>query len=213
MSITKEFDTITAISTPFRWRCYWYCSPIWNRCYLLLLQSFQRKKSRIGCFTYYQLRPYRRKMMKPLMKSWSVLCVRQRPLRVRDVVEINTHGGLLWPMKFFNFLIRSGARMAEPGEFTKRAFWMVVWTWPRPKLLWIWFVLRLIRLWPVAVSQLDGSLQDLINNTRQEILNTLAQVEGILITQSMMMLKKLPQLLSVKNARVPGTSRKSSCYC
>lgn len=39
-----------------------------------------------------------------------------------DVVEINTHGGVLVTKKVLSLVIKSGARMAEPGEFSKRAF-------------------------------------------------------------------------------------------
>lgn len=39
-----------------------------------------------------------------------------------DLLEINSHGGRLVTRKILNLLLRSGARLAEPGEFTKRAF-------------------------------------------------------------------------------------------
>ena len=39
-----------------------------------------------------------------------------------DIVEINTHGGIIPTNNVLNLLIKNGARMAEPGEFTKRAF-------------------------------------------------------------------------------------------
>lgn len=39
-----------------------------------------------------------------------------------DVVEINTHGGYRAVTAVLNTIIKNGARMAEPGEFTKRAF-------------------------------------------------------------------------------------------
>src|SRR5512136_1189345 len=39
-----------------------------------------------------------------------------------DVVEINCHGGLLPLRKILELVLRNGARLAEPGEFTKRAF-------------------------------------------------------------------------------------------
>ncbi|VNX03964.1 tRNA modification GTPase TrmE [Streptococcus pneumoniae] len=73
--------------------------------------------------------------------------------------------------------IREGARLAEPGEFTKRAFLN-----GRVDLTQAEAVMDIIRAktdkaMNIAVKQLDGSLSDLINNTRQEILNTLAQVE------------------------------------
>ena len=39
-----------------------------------------------------------------------------------DVIEINSHGGMLVMNQILELLIKSGCRMAEPGEFTKRAF-------------------------------------------------------------------------------------------
>jgi len=39
-----------------------------------------------------------------------------------DVVEINCHGGIATTNKILELLIKKGCRLAEPGEFTKRAF-------------------------------------------------------------------------------------------
>ena len=39
-----------------------------------------------------------------------------------NIVEINTHGGIAATNKVLELLLRNGARLAEPGEFTKRAF-------------------------------------------------------------------------------------------
>ena len=39
-----------------------------------------------------------------------------------DVVEINTHGGIATTNKVLELCLTNGARLAEPGEFTKRAF-------------------------------------------------------------------------------------------
>ena len=39
-----------------------------------------------------------------------------------DVVEINCHGGIVVVNQILQLLLREGARLAEPGEFTKRAF-------------------------------------------------------------------------------------------
>lgn len=94
-----------------------------------------------------------------------------------DVVEINTHGGIVPTNKVLQLLIGSGARMAEPGEFTKRAFLN-----GRIDLTEAESVMDLIRAktdkaMQVAVNQLDGNLNHLISNLRQEILDALAQVE------------------------------------
>ena len=45
-----------------------------------------------------------------------------RTFTTEDVVEINCHGGIMTTKKVLELLIRKGCRLAEPGEFTKRAF-------------------------------------------------------------------------------------------
>jgi tRNA modification GTPase TrmE len=94
-----------------------------------------------------------------------------------DVVEINCHGGIVATNRILQLLLAVGARMAEPGEFTKRAFLN-----GRIDLTQAESVMDLIRAktdqaMKVALTQLDGNLQHLIKNLRQEILQVLAQVE------------------------------------
>lgn len=94
-----------------------------------------------------------------------------------DVVEVNCHGGLLVTNQILELILANGARMAEPGEFTKRAFLN-----GRLDLSQAEAVMDIIRAKTdkskqVAVNQLDGSLSRLIRQFRQEILNVLAKVE------------------------------------
>lgn len=94
-----------------------------------------------------------------------------------DIIEINCHGGIVATNKILQSLLGHGARMAEPGEFTKRAFLN-----GRIDLTQAESVMDLIRAktdraMQIAVDQLDGSLTNLIKNLRQEILNVLANVE------------------------------------
>ena len=94
-----------------------------------------------------------------------------------DIVEINCHGGIVAINRVLQLVLRMGARLAEPGEFTKRAFLN-----GRIDLSQAEAVMDLIRAktdksMQLAMRQLDGQLSNLIQNLRQEILNTLAQVE------------------------------------
>ena len=94
-----------------------------------------------------------------------------------DIVEINTHGGIVSVNKVLETVLQNGARLAEPGEFTKRAFLN-----GRIDLSQAEAVMDVIRAktdkaMHMAVTQLDGNLSRLIKNLRQDILNTLAQVE------------------------------------
>ena len=94
-----------------------------------------------------------------------------------DIVEINCHGGIVAINRVLQLVLRMGASLAEPGEFTKRAFLN-----GRIDLSQAEAVMDLIRAktdksMQLAMRQLDGQLSHLIQNLRQEILNTLAQVE------------------------------------
>lgn len=94
-----------------------------------------------------------------------------------DIVEINCHGGIVVTNEVLQLILAAGARMAEPGEFTKRAFLN-----GRIDLTQAESVMDLIRAKTdsalhVALQQLDGNLHHLIKNLRQDILQVLAQVE------------------------------------
>ncbi|WP_102335211.1 tRNA uridine-5-carboxymethylaminomethyl(34) synthesis GTPase MnmE [Salimicrobium jeotgali] len=94
-----------------------------------------------------------------------------------DIVEINCHGGLVSVNRVLEIVLAQGARLAEPGEFTKRAFLN-----GRIDLSQAEAVMDLIRAktdraMNVALKQMDGRLSGLIQNLRQKLLETLAQVE------------------------------------
>ncbi|ELK46787.1 tRNA uridine-5-carboxymethylaminomethyl(34) synthesis GTPase MnmE, partial [Halobacillus sp. BAB-2008] len=94
-----------------------------------------------------------------------------------DVVEINCHGGLVSVNRLLEIILASGARLAEPGEFTKRAFLN-----GRIDLSQAEAVMDLIRAktdraMNVALKQMDGRLSKLIQDLRQKLLETLAHVE------------------------------------
>lgn len=94
-----------------------------------------------------------------------------------DVVEINCHGGVVAVNRVLNLVLREGARLAEPGEFSKRAFLN-----GRIDLSQAEAVMDLIRAktdkaMNVALNQMEGKLSRLIGELRQALLETLAQVE------------------------------------
>jgi tRNA modification GTPase len=94
-----------------------------------------------------------------------------------NIVEINCHGGLVSVNKVLQLVLNNGARLAEPGEFTKRAFLN-----GRIDLSQAEAVMDLIRAktdraMNVAIGQMEGRLSNLIRKLRQEILETLAHVE------------------------------------
>ena len=94
-----------------------------------------------------------------------------------DVVEINCHGGIAATNKILETMILNGARLAEPGEFTKRAFLN-----GRIDLVEAEAVMDLVnskteKARVQAINQLDGRLTGIIRKFRQELLELLANVE------------------------------------
>lgn len=96
---------------------------------------------------------------------------------LEDVVEINSHGGILVVNKVLQVVLNNGARLAEPGEFTKRAFLNGRIDLSQAEAVMDMIRAKTDRAMHVAVDQLDGQMARLIRDLRQKILDTLAQVE------------------------------------
>jgi tRNA modification GTPase len=95
-----------------------------------------------------------------------------------DVVEISGHGGVGVMARVLEALVSAGARLAEPGEFTKRAFLN-----GRLDLSQAEAVIDLIHAHTAAshrqaLAQLEGRLSQVIGAMREELLEILAYVEG-----------------------------------
>ncbi|MFC7395118.1 tRNA uridine-5-carboxymethylaminomethyl(34) synthesis GTPase MnmE [Scopulibacillus cellulosilyticus] len=127
-----------------------------------------------------------------------------------DVVEINCHGGLMSVNRVLELTLSKGARLAEPGEFTKRAFLN-----GRIDLSQAEAVMDLIRsktdrAMNVAMGQMEGRLSKLVQSLRQTLLEIIASVEvnidypeydaeeitnGILLEKAQMVRDKIEELL------------------
>ena len=97
-----------------------------------------------------------------------------------DVVEIDCHGGILVTKKVLDALLSAGARLAEPGEFTKRAFLN-----GRIDLSQAEAVIDVINAkndyaLKSSVNQLDGKLSAKIKEIREILLNNVAFIEAAL---------------------------------
>ena len=94
-----------------------------------------------------------------------------------DTVEINCHGGISTTNKVLELLLNNGCRLAEPGEFTKRAFLN-----GRIDLIEAEGVMDLInskteKARNLAINQLSGTSSEFIKKLRKEIVEILANIE------------------------------------
>ncbi|MCQ1519565.1 tRNA uridine-5-carboxymethylaminomethyl(34) synthesis GTPase MnmE [Staphylococcus aureus] len=94
-----------------------------------------------------------------------------------DIIEINCHGGILTINRVLELTMTYGARMAEPGEFTKRAFLNGRIDLSQAEAVMDFIRSKTDRASKVAMNQIEGRLSDLIKKQRQSILEILAQVE------------------------------------
>ncbi|MDD3453278.1 MAG: tRNA uridine-5-carboxymethylaminomethyl(34) synthesis GTPase MnmE [Bacilli bacterium] len=94
-----------------------------------------------------------------------------------DIIEINCHGGIATTNKVLELLIENGCRLAEPGEFTKRAFLN-----GRIDLTEAEGIMNLINsktetARKLFINQLSGRVSNKIEKIRQDIIEVLANIE------------------------------------
>ena len=94
-----------------------------------------------------------------------------------DIVEINCHGGIIATNRILETMLNNGARLAEPGEFTKRAFLN-----GRINLVESESVMDLIESKTndarrLAISTLQGNITQLIREYRSTLKDLLSQIE------------------------------------
>ena len=97
-----------------------------------------------------------------------------------DIVEINCHGGSLVTRRVLEAVLKTGARIAQPGEFTKRSFLN-----GRIDLTQAEAVIDLIESKTelsrqAAVNQLEGRLKTAVREMREEILDMIASIEAVI---------------------------------
>ena len=94
-----------------------------------------------------------------------------------DIIEINAHGGIATTNKILQLLLQNGCRLAQPGEFTKRAYLN-----GRIDLMQAEGIMDLInsktdKMRELAISQVGGNISKMIKDIRQTIIEVLANIE------------------------------------
>lgn len=176
-----EFDTIAAISTPMGEGAIAIVRLSGDEALSIVDKIYKgpknKKLSEVASHTIHYGHLYDDRTQKIVEEVMVSVMKAPKTFTREDVVEINCHGGLVSVKKVLSLVLANGARLAEPGEFTKRAFLN-----GRIDLSQAEAVMDLIRAktdraMSVAINQMEGRLSKLINKLRQEILETLAHVE------------------------------------
>ena len=114
-----------------------------------------------------------------------------------DIVEIDCHGGVFVVKKILDTVLKYGARIAEPGEFTKRAFLN-----GRIDLSQAEAVSDIINsksslALDASISQLRGNLKDAVKKLREKIIYHIAYIEAALDDPEHMSLENYSEELAV----------------
>lgn len=97
-----------------------------------------------------------------------------------DTVEINCHGGTLMMKKILMTVIEAGARLAEPGEFTKRAFLNGRMDLSRAEAVMDMIQAKNQFALRSSIKQLRGAVFDKVKELREKILYEIAFIESAL---------------------------------
>ena len=103
-----------------------------------------------------------------------------RSYTMEDTVEINCHGGILIMRKILGLVVQAGARIAEPGEFTKRAFLNGRIDLSRAEAVMDIIHAKNEFALKSSIKQLRGSISDIIKEIREEIIQEVAFIEAAL---------------------------------
>ena len=125
-----------------------------------------------------------------------------RSYTTEDTVEINCHGGILIMNRILEEVIRAGARIAEPGEFTKRAFLN-----GRIDLSKAEAVMDIINsknqfALKNSVNQLRGSISEIVRKLREELIYEIAFIESALDDPEHISLEGYQESLSIKTKNI-----------
>lgn len=177
----KEFDTICGISTPIGEGGISIIRVSGNKCLDIMDRIFKGvNKSSVREMKTYTMRYghiYNVENNDVIDEVIISYMKGPKSFTAEDVVEVNCHGGVTSTNRVLQEIIKAGARIAEPGEFTKRAFLN-----GRIDLSQAEAVMDIIRAktdlsMKSAVMQSSGYLSREINKLREYMLNTLALIE------------------------------------
>ena len=121
-----------------------------------------------------------------------------RSFTTEDTVEINCHGGMLVMNRILQLVIKNGARLAEPGEFTKRAFLNGRIDLSEAEAVMDVISSRNDMALKSSVSQLRGKVSEKVKELRSDIIYEIAFIESALDDPEHISLEGYPEKLLIK---------------
>ena len=179
-SILNEFDTIAAISTPSGEGALHIVRMSGDNA-LKIIDKIYRQGTKVlskeDSHTIHYGHLYDPTVDQVVDEVMVTIMKAPRTYTKEDVVEINCHGGIVIVNQILQLLLKMGARLAEPGEFTKRAFLNGRIDLSQAEAVIDVITAKTSNSAKMAVQQLEGTLAKKIGKTRQILFDTLGEVE------------------------------------
>ncbi|MDQ0257567.1 tRNA modification GTPase [Evansella vedderi] len=174
-----ELDTITAISTPMGEGAIAIVRISGDEAITIADRIYKGKKplKEVESHTInygYIFDPETEKKIEEVMVS---VLLAPRTFTRENMVEVNCHGGIVSVNRILQLILKQGARLAEPGEFTKRAFLNGRIDLSQAEAVMDLIKAKTDRAMNIAMSQVEGKLSKRIQRLRQALLETVAHVE------------------------------------
>ena len=173
-----EFDTIAAISTPVGEGAISIVRLSGDEAITIANKIFSKKNlHEVASHTLHYgkiIHPTSNELIDEVIVS---VMKGPKTFTCEDVVEINCHGGNVAVRRVLEVVLEFGARLAEPGEFTKRAFLNGRIDLSQAEAVMDIIQSKTNQAMNIAMNQLDGRLSRLIQKLRQELIETIAHVE------------------------------------
>lgn len=118
MNIIQEFDTITAIATPIGTGGVGVIRISGDKSFEIISKIFSKKNIQVGKILHGWILDNEKKLDEVIVLPFK----KPNSYTGEDVIEIHCHGGINVVRNILDLVLKQGARTAERGEFTKRAF-------------------------------------------------------------------------------------------
>ena len=179
--ITREFDTIAAISTPLGEGAIGIVRLSGTDSFAIAQKIFKGKDlCKVASHTLnygHIVDPLTGKVMDEVMVG---AMKSPKTFTREDIIEINTHGGIAVTNEILQLAIREGARLAEPGEFTKRAFLNGKMDLAKAEAMQGLITSKSEIAAKILTRQMQGDLSKFVGEIRSEVVKTLAFVETMI---------------------------------
>ena len=181
MNIIDEFDTIAAVATPFGNGGVGVIRISGDKAFEIIGKLFTKPNFEPGKFNHGWIVNNETKIDEVIILPFFA----PNSYTGENVIEIQCHGGVNVVKNILNLVLKNGARMAEKGEFTKRAFLNKKMDLSQAEAVADIIHSKTSEFAKVSVKNLSGSLKEKTNEIRNDIFEILSKLRQELIFRKM----------------------------